>query len=430
MAYQQKKSPFPAIFGVIAVLLLGGAFLAKHALEEGWISHHEMKAIVPPDAVALAQFDPAKDVAASGDATVVARPVADAAELLIRSEGGGFTFAYFVPLAPVGSDGVEDIRAVALFDAEGFAPGDVTPQLMLGAEGPDATGATVSVYQGPLGDLGVWQGDVLSKLAMLGVTNPTTLHVMRPNPVAYEPALTGVQAQIADVLALIEARGLTLFQVLSLGAAGFAGLALLSVLLRSLFGGGSARRQDPLDRLAREAAGLNAPAQAQRAASTSARPPAENPAPTPAPARSSGGFLTRLRNGVIGMIVAALLGVAGLAGWDMYEAQRGASAPVQAAQQSQQAQQSPQEASAAAVADALIPDADPDRHWTEIDITPYVEWVTAKALLAQSGDREAQMAFALVGGGLLLLLFCLFLFLKLRRLSQPKTVARVDAMGL
>ncbi len=90
----------------------------------------------------------------------------------------------------------------------------------------------------------------------------------------------------------------------------------------------------------------------------------------------------------------------------------------------------PQDQLAAVVADAIVPDAPQDRHWTQIDLTPMAEWVTATGLLAASGDLEAIKTLTLLTLGLLGVLCLPFMFLGLRRAFRPRVSVRMDSMGL
>lgn len=91
---------------------------------------------------------------------------------------------------------------------------------------------------------------------------------------------------------------------------------------------------------------------------------------------------------------------------------------------------SPQETIVATVADAVVPDADPNRHWTDIDVTPIAEWFVAKGMLALGGDVEAQITLGSIVGGLFFALFMLRFFFSMRRSLAPKTTARFDSMGI
>ena len=101
------------------------------------------------------------------------------------------------------------------------------------------------------------------------------------------------------------------------------------------------------------------------------------------------------------------------------------SAPVEVAQV-----QTIQQAVAAGVADTIVPDADPNRHWTDIDVTPIVEWFTAKFLLAVAGDVAAQLLLGMIFGGVIASLIAIRTFFVLRRALRPKTTANFSSMGI
>jgi len=77
----------------------------------------------------------------------------------------------------------------------------------------------------------------------------------------------------------------------------------------------------------------------------------------------------------------------------------------------------PQDIAAATVADLVVPDADPNRHWTDIDVTPVIEWFVAKSILAVSGDVEAMTTLGMIVGGLLVTLFMLRVYITARLAS-------------
>ena len=91
---------------------------------------------------------------------------------------------------------------------------------------------------------------------------------------------------------------------------------------------------------------------------------------------------------------------------------------------------SAQEPVAQTAADTIVPDADSNRRWTDIDVTPVVEWGVAKFHLALSGDLEAQMLLGMIGGSVLFALFLLKFYFRLRRAMQPKTTAHIGGMGI
>lgn len=89
-----------------------------------------------------------------------------------------------------------------------------------------------------------------------------------------------------------------------------------------------------------------------------------------------------------------------------------------------------QESVATFAADAVVPDADPNRHWTDVDVTPIAEWFVAKFFLAVSGDTDAQLLLGGMIGGLFFELVGLRWFFVMRRTLRPRTTARFDSMGI
>jgi hypothetical protein len=90
--------------------------------------------------------------------------------------------------------------------------------------------------------------------------------------------------------------------------------------------------------------------------------------------------------------------------------------------------QSFEELLAEGVAAAIIPDADPDRHWTDIDVSFVAEWVVAKWLLALSGDKDALITLLMIGGGIFAVSVAVPMYFMVRRSLRPRT--RIGGMGL
>lgn len=120
---------------------------------------------------------------------------------------------------------------------------------------------------------------------------------------------------------------------------------------------------------------------------------AQNAAPLMAPKR--GGFgLRKILIGIVGaMFAVGLLAVVS----DLWA--QASDVPVTAQIVSAQ------DTIAQVAADAVIPDADPDRHWTDIDVTPIVEWYVAQFFLAMAEDMDAQVNIGMTVGGLFVVSF-------------------------
>lgn len=89
-----------------------------------------------------------------------------------------------------------------------------------------------------------------------------------------------------------------------------------------------------------------------------------------------------------------------------------------------------QERVAQSAAETIVPNANPNRHWTDIDVTPIAQWAVAKYHLAVSGNRDAQITLGSLVGGVLFALFMIRFFFRMRRAMQPKTSANFSGMGI
>ncbi|MEL6960194.1 MAG: hypothetical protein AAGL89_14705 [Pseudomonadota bacterium] len=126
------------------------------------------------------------------------------------------------------------------------------------------------------------------------------------------------------------------------------------------------------------------------------------------PVKSSFG-LRKVLIGIVGLAFVVLLGSVIFGLVSDVRTQEIANAPVPSAE----------EALASTLVDIAVPDADPDRHWTEIDLKPMIEWLTAKGLAAAKGDVGAQVTLGLIVGTPIVLLFLLRMFIGIRG-SMPR----------
>lgn len=132
----------------------------------------------------------------------------------------------------------------------------------------------------------------------------------------------------------------------------------------------------------------------------------------------------RLHRGALALVGVAFVGLLGLTIWNqvasslMAAAEPPAPAPITV------------EDLAFTVADAMIADAPADRHWTQFDLAPVIEWFTAKAALAMLGDRTAMLQLGMIVGGVMFSIVGLYVFLVLRRINgSRRRYADVGSMG-
>lgn len=166
------------------------------------------------------------------------------------------------------------------------------------------------------------------------------------------------------------------------------------------------------------------PAVNQRVADWQRRLAEKSAAPAAAPPAPRAGIRARLHRAALAVVAIAFVGLLGLTVWNQIgpaltaSAEPAAPAPVTV------------EDLALAVADAAIPDAPADRHWTELDLAPVLEWFAAKAALAMVGDRTAMLQLGMIAGGVLFLIVGSYVFMMLRRINgRRRRYSDIGAMG-
>lgn len=420
----------PIGLGVLAVVLLGLGYYLQIGQNER--NAQKLAAIEagPPAVVDITKFDADRDVTDVKEVVVRAQAVMEDAYRLTLEKDGTDDFAFMVPLVSPTAASDRVLFGIALFTSSQFTEDDLTPELMTtGIVGFGDYGPIVE-YNGRVSSLGQWDELVTESLQIEGLTLGANAVMVRPYLEGREAALTpsettifGLLSKVAGVLGLL-ALGKLVFsskpdeatpteidmtevETAQAPVPQASGVPLWKQ--RS----GLVDASDYVDEPATfEPASFEAPADTTAHSATVQQPAIDTP--------KGGGF--GIRKVLIG-VVAALF-VLGLVStvWDLIAKSSPAQETV--------AVMSSTDIAAATAADLVVPDADPNRHWTDIDVTPIVEWVVAKALLAATGDTDAMMSLGMIIGAVIFTFIMIRYFFIMRRALRPRTTARFDSMGI
>lgn len=414
----------PLALSLIAVAVLGLGFYVQ--IEQNGYDARKAAALAagPPAVVGISKLNLESDVTVMDEVVVQAQPVLDFAYRLTLDRGGSDDHVFMVPLVSPTATLETAIVGIAYFPADTADFANITTELLMtGVTGFGDVGP-VTTYNGEISGMGKW--DDLTEEAFFdeGLSIPYS-------PVIIWPYMDGRDVALAPP-APDEA---TVFGLFSMIAGAIAVLALAKLVLR-----GKAD-DDPVGEPA--IAPVSAPAPQlsavplwkQRSGLVDPDPmgdpvefaPATFDAPRhndPAtsqpliPKPRSAARLRKVLMGIVGLAFAVMLMsiVSGL---------------VQDGARNQVVEViNMQDRLAVAAADVVVPDADPNRHWTDIDVTPVAERFVAKFFLAMAGDGDAQLMLGLMVGGLFVFMFALRWFFVVRSALRPRTTARFDSMGI
>lgn len=392
----------PIALGVIAsAILVLGYFLQVNANERAAFN-----------ALALQNGPPAVVQLAEGiEPTNGAREVVVQAELLWDhsydlwfEDDFGIDYVVMFPLVAAGSTNTDDVLGVAMFKTENDQFALPSSQILDEWYVRDGKFGPVMNLNGRLGSLGQWDDLTAESFVDEGLTLPD-------DPVVVWPYIEGR----AVALAPPSADRITIFGLLS-KVAGVIGLFAIAKLVFQK----KPKDEMQFDPEVGQAFEDETIAYDPEPKTVGVRPAAaqfvqDSPV---VPQKSSLG----LRKILIGLVGTAFVVLLVATVWGMV------AAPTTSNDQA--SLPSVQETVATFAADAVVPDADPDRHWTDIDVTPIAEWFVAKFFLAVSGDTDAQLLLGGMIGGLFFGLVGLRWFFVMRRALQPRTTARFDSMGI
>ena len=426
----------PIGLGVFASVILGlGIYIeTSHANLEA----AKAAALIngPPAAVDVAKFDEDLHETAANEVMVQAQPVFTNAYRFTLWGDTSDQHVYMVPLVSATSSDPKAIVGIAYFQSYSEDFDNITEELMMRGLVDFGKFAPVINYNGELDGMGDWDEMTRDAFTDKGLTMPA-------NPVIVWPYMKGRE----DALAPSDMNGMTFFGVFSKIAGAIGLFALAKLVLRAkdddvpeVQRASRAPNDDPFESLAKTSPQPETmapkssvePLWKQRAGlidssvtMTQVREPIEQPRFDPMPTQLPPILKTRspigVRTVLIGIIGALfVLGLVSTVTNLLPETEPVAVVEIP----------SLQEFAATSLADAIVPDADPNRHWTEIDVTAIVEWFSAQFMLAVMGDQGTQLMLGMIVGGVFFGLFGLLFVLKMRSSLQPKTSARFDSMGI
>jgi hypothetical protein len=418
----------PLGLGAIAVAILALGYYLQVAQNDRDGLKAAALAAGPPASVAIEQFNRDRDMTQLREVVVQAQPVRELAQRLTLHKNAGDDQVFMLPLVATGSSTETDIVGIAYFPSATDTFDDITPALLMsGMIGFGGVGSMIN-YNGELGGMGQWDELTAEFFADAGL-------IMPANAVIVWPYMEGRDVALAPAAA----GELTIFGLLS-KIAGVIGLLALAKLVFT-------NKPDEVPE-APEIADVPPipvempvtkamPLWKQRSGflDDSATELSQDFEPAPIepadiepdvldPTHDSSGLREPRRWFGVRKVLIGLVGgmfVLGLVSTvsDLIAK----STPVETV-----AVQSFEELLAEGVAAAIIPDADPDRHWTDIDVSFVAEWVVAKWLLALSGDTDALMTLLMIGGSIYAVSIMVPMYFMVRRSLRPRT--RIGGMGL
>lgn len=424
----------PLTLGAAAIAILGAGFYLQIGQNERNAERVAAIAAGPPKAFNISQYDADRDMTDQREVVVRAQASMSNRYRLTYSENTGDDYAYMVPLLATTAQSEQIVMGIALYTARDFTFDDLTPELMLdGAVGFGDVGPILEI-NGRVQSLGKWQDMTDEAFDEKGLT-------LAANAVIMRPYLDGRAAALAPI-------GRGIFELFSYVAGALGLLALGKLVL--------GRKPDAKDDApAPQVAGFEpmpsaGPTVSPTATAASTVPlwkqrsglvdddyvaePAEfeaaqfdQPAPEPMfqPAQSPVIAPQKPRFGLRKVLIGVVGGLFVLGLVSTVSDLIAKSAPAEVA-----STETIQDRAAATAADLVVPDADPDRHWTDIDVSPIAEWVVAKFFLAVAGDMDAQITLGMIVGGVFFALFGIRWFFVMRRTLRPRSTARFDSMGL
>ena len=414
----------PIGLGIGAAIILGIGYFLQISQNDRIAAEAAALAAGPPVAVDVAKFDRERDATELREVVLRGQAVFDFAYRLTLEKDTSDLEAFMVPIVSETATSERDIVAIAFFYESGFRHERLTPEFLTNGLMGFGNIGPIMEYNGKLSSLGTWEDITLDAFAEKGLMFNDDMLIVWPYidgravafapPEADETTMFGFFSKIAGAIGLLALIKLVFGKEPEAQPhAHDAAILTLSPEIEEV----PQRNAVPLWKqrsgLVEESEYESGPAHIESAQF-------ETPmldAATPKAKRPALG-IRKIMIGVVGGLF--LLGLASTVS-DLI----GKSSAIEVTEA-----QSVQEFVAQSAAEAIVPDADPNRHWTDIDVAPIAEWFVAKFFLAVAGDFDAQILLCGMLVGLFVAMFALRWFFIVRRALRPRTTARFDSMGI
>lgn len=386
----------PIGLGIGAAIMLGIGYFLQVSQNDRVAAEAAALAAGPPAAVDVAKFDRERDTTELREVMLRGQAVFDYAYELTLETDSGELEGFMVPIVSETAMSDKEVVAVAFFYERGFSHDRLTSAFKTrGVVGFGEIGP-IFEYNGEIRSLGIWTDITEDVFAIEGLSFENDLLVVWPYldgrevefapPAAGEMTMFGLFSKIAGAIGL-----------LALGKLAFGNKAKPTQRADGM--NASAVRANPdFEPIPPKNAFDAAPLWKQRSGLVeegdyAAEPVRNDPlrfeepvlgTATPKPARSAFGLRKVL------IVIVGGLFFLGLAATVSDLIGKSSTASVNEAQ-------AVNEVVAETAGEAIVPDANPDRHWTDIDVAPIVEWFDTKWMLAASGDAEAMMILGIIG---------------------------------
>lgn len=431
----------PIGLGIMASLILGLGLYLQVLQNEGHADDAAALLAGPPAAVDVANFDPDLHATEQGEVVLRGQAVYDFAYELRLEKDTGDDDAFMVPLVSSTSFDDTEIVGIAFFYETGFDFDRLTPEFLMNGVVDFGDVGPIMEYNGSISGLGRWSDLTEDAFFEKGLKFSDDLVVIWPYlhgredkfapPKADETSMFGLFSKIAGGLVLLALAKLV-FASKPDDTPTVQGPTAADTPLAAAFEPiPPANAADAMPLWKQRAEGKFETLFGEFETPSSATPDGDTPsAPrfdaAPAKAMTRAETLTQRQSNIQPPLITpkrsglgvrkVLIGiVAGLFVLGLVSTVSDLIAKSTASDLATIT--TPQDIAAATVADLVVPDADPNRHWTDIDVTPVIEWFVAKSILAVSGDVEAMTTLGMIVGGLLVTLFMLRVYITARLAS-------------
>ncbi|SMX43515.1 hypothetical protein [Octadecabacter ascidiaceicola] len=414
----------PIGLGVGAAIVLGIGYFLQVSQNDRVAAKAAALAAGPPAAVDVAKFDRESDATDLREVVLRGQAVFDYAYRLTLEKDTSDLEAFMVPIVSETATSERDIVAIALFYESGFRHDRLTPEFLTNGLMGFGDIGPIMEYNGKLSSLGSWEEITQDAFAEKGLTFSDDIIVVWPfidgREVAFAPPEADDTTMFGFFSKIAGAIGLLALAKLVFRKEPEAKIAAPDVNLPPLSPEVTTAPQRSAAPLWKQRSGLVDESYNDAPAAQFDEPGIDVFAP-----KTASVIKPRAKFGVRKVLIGLVGGLffLGLASTVSDLIGKSSTATVVKTQ-------STAEVIAESAAAAIVPDADPNRHWTDIDVAPIAEWFVAKFFLAVSGDFDAQILLLGMLLGVFVALFALRWYFIVRRTLRPKTTARFDSMGI